>query len=517
MGSIRPLVTITILVVVGAFLYVKINEGPVKTRTGDNKTLDQAPDGVPPLATTKGTTLAAESTAPAWPSGTAATTPAPFSPAPATAGAPAATKKETDNLPAVPPIPELPELPATTNLASPSTPPAAVPPKDLPAEIPTARYADEQGQKSNTAGVKDAFSLASPSTTTATEPGKSNLPAASAQLSVSSPLTSPMAPPAQSPDATSAPQQSAPSGLGSSPAASSPQASAQNPLRSVSPPNLPPISAPAGPAAEADRYASAFTASSPPSAAPAAPNPTAAPTAATFAASWPAIQAALDRRDLKQAHQLLSRWHGNASLTPTEAERVESLLSQLAGTVIYSNEHQLEPARVVKQGESLETIAREYNVPWQLLAKINGIQSRDQLRPGQQLKVVRGPFSAVVDLRRNDVTLMVDDRYAGKFQVSVPPGTTLAEGQWVVDQILAGPSSTANPSAYATTPVPADRIIILRNLAPNPAAGTPTLVIASSSASTGPAPGPPTLRVSPQDAEELSDILSIGSRVIVRR
>ena len=29
MSSIRPLVTITILIVVGAFLYVKINEGPV--------------------------------------------------------------------------------------------------------------------------------------------------------------------------------------------------------------------------------------------------------------------------------------------------------------------------------------------------------------------------------------------------------------------------------------------------------------------------------------------------------
>ena len=34
MGSIRPLITITILAVVGAYLYVKINEGPVQTHVG---------------------------------------------------------------------------------------------------------------------------------------------------------------------------------------------------------------------------------------------------------------------------------------------------------------------------------------------------------------------------------------------------------------------------------------------------------------------------------------------------
>ena len=213
---------------------------------------------------------------------------------------------------------------------------------------------------------------------------------------------------------------------------------------------------------------------------------------------------------------MLSKWHGNETLSPTDTERVETLLGQLAGTVIYSTEHQLEPARVIRQGETLETVAKEFNVPWQLLAKINGIQSPDQVRPGQQLKVVRGPFSAVVELRRNEVTLLVDDRYAGKFRVTVPPGAAITDGQWLVDQKLTGPTSTASPSAYATAPVPADRTIILRSATPN-AAGAPTLLIASGSAPAGLAASPPSLRVSPQDAEELSDILSVGSRVIVRK
>jgi LysM repeat protein len=298
-----------------------------------------------------------------------------------------------------------------------------------------------------------------------------------------------------------------PAAASATPTAPPAQSSAQNPLRNTSPP--------ASPAADPnDRYASAG-ATSP--VAPAPPTtPIGAPDATSFAASWPAIQAALDRRDLKQAHQLLSKWHGNESLSPTDSQKVETLLGQLAGTVIYSNEHQLEPARVVKAGETLETISKEYNVPPQLLAKINGIVSPNQLRPGQTLKVVRGPFTAVIDLSQSELTLTVDERYAGKFHVTVPPGTGLTDGQWLVDQKLAGPASTTSPSAYATTPVVADRTIVLRNAAATSTAA-PTLIIGSGSAPTGIAATLPSIRISPQDAEEVSDILSIGSRVVVRK
>ena len=233
----------------------------------------------------------------------------------------------------------------------------------------------------------------------------------------------------------------------------------------------------------------------------------------SFAASWPAIQAALDRRDLKTAHQLLSKWHGNDTLTPAESQQVETLLGELAGTVIYSTEHQLEPARVVKPGETLESIAKECDVPWQLLAKINGIPAPDQVQPGQELKIVRGPFTAVVDLHRNELTLEVDGRYAGTFPVNVPPGSAVAEGQWLVDQKLGGSPTGAPASAYAA-PAPAERTIVLRNAAGGALPG-PTLTIASGTAP--PSPNAAAIRVAPQDAEDLSDILSLGSRVVVRK
>jgi LysM repeat protein len=290
---------------------------------------------------------------------------------------------------------------------------------------------------------------------------------------------------------------------------SSPQSSFPNPAPGTPAGTQPP-----------DRYAPSDSSTNPPAFSPlgAAPtSPPSAPAGATFSASWPAIQAALDSGDLKQAHQLLSKWHGNDSLTPAESEKVETLLGQLAGTVIYSTEHQLEPARIVKDGETLDMIAKEYNVPSQLLAKINSIPASDQLRPGQQLKVVRGPFTATVDLRRSELSLEVDGRYAGTFPITLPPGANVTEGQWLVDQKLGGSQSAVAPASYSAPPAPADRTIVLRNATSSGAvSGGPVLAIASSSSSTK-FDGTTAIRVAPQDAEDLSDILSIGSRVIVRR
>jgi LysM repeat protein len=193
----------------------------------------------------------------------------------------------------------------------------------------------------------------------------------------------------------------------------------------------------------------------------------------------------------------------------------------LAGTVVYSTQHQLEPAHVVRPGETLETIARQYNVPWQLLAKINGIAAVDQVQPGQQIKVVPGPFAAIVDLRRSQLTLMVDGRYAGKFPVKIADATALKEGEWVVKG-----KPTTTPSQPAPT-AGARQLVLTEADAATQGSASP-LVIGSqpSSQPTRERIGAdgqitsnaiPYVAVSPADAEELADILSVGSRVTIRR
>ncbi len=132
--------------------------------------------------------------------------------------------------------------------------------------------------------------------------------------------------------------------------------------------------------------------------------------------------------------------------------------------------------------------------------------------------MIRGPFSAVVDLHRSELTLEVDGRYAGTFPVRVPPGATVTEGQWLVDQKMIGLQNSVAPAAYATAPADTGRTIVLRTASSFGAqSGGPTLTIASGSVAPTPSPSSATIQVAPQDAEDLADILSVGSRVVVRR
>src|SRR5690349_7277876 len=127
MGSIRPLITITILGAVGVYLYTKINEGPVPNARLTNA-VNQPPDGVPPLAATKGASLSTDSNAPAWPSSAPTVTPAPTT-IPVARTDPPANKSTANNSGAatpntaktsatVPTIPDLPELPPLPNATS---------------------------------------------------------------------------------------------------------------------------------------------------------------------------------------------------------------------------------------------------------------------------------------------------------------------------------------------------------------------------------------------------------------
>jgi hypothetical protein len=158
-----------------------------------------------------------------------------------------------------------------------------------------------------------------------------------------------------------------------------------------------------------------------------------------FAAALEAARHELDAGRLSEAHSQLSRWYDDPNLTPQEQQHLIELLDQLAGSVIYSTQNLMEPACEVQQGDTLERIAQRYNVPWQLLAKINGIEDPHSLRPGERLKVVRGPFSAVISLEKHTLTLMLANAYAGRFVIGVGQDFPPPEGQYFVKEKLVDP------------------------------------------------------------------------------
>jgi LysM repeat protein len=239
------------------------------------------------------------------------------------------------------------------------------------------------------------------------------------------------------------------------------------------------------------------TTSLPQEASPQETSPVAAP---GFAAAWQAVEMALERDELTRAHRMLSQWRAEPNLSPAERQQVEGLLSQLAGSVVYSNEHRLEPAYVVQPGETLATIAEDYNVPWQLLAKINGVETVDAVQPGQQLKVIRGPFNAEVDLARGEVVLLLDERYAGRFPVNVE-GQAPTTGEWRVGQKrLDAPNQPV---------VGEGQKVVLENLTGEQ--------VELSAGPTPPLGARGRLTIASNDLADLYDILSVGSAVTVRR
>jgi len=282
------------------------------------------------------------------------------------------------------------------------------------------------------------------------------------------------------------------------------------PLPTLTPP---PPEAPIAAYVTTEPMAPAFATS--PTAAPAPPAVSTQPAQSLFAATRLAAQAALDRGELSQALLLLSDWYGDPSLLPNEVDEVQQLLGQLAGSVIYSTEHRLEPPYMVQAGERLENIAHKYQIPWQLLAKINGITQPDQIQPGQQLKVLQGPFSATIDFSQRKLTLMLDRRYAGEFAIEIDPSMSVEEGHWSVNQKLLTPGDVGLARAGAMAPT--DRRSLVLTSAGGGASQLAILTGSRFASAIGVEPAGRVIRLKTEDVGDVFDILSLGSLVVIRR
>lgn len=230
---------------------------------------------------------------------------------------------------------------------------------------------------------------------------------------------------------------------------------------------------------------------------------------AAFTAAWADAHDKLETGRYAEALSILSVWYDAASLSPEESRQLETLLGQLAGTVIYSTQDLLLPPHIVAAGETLEGIAAPLEVPAALLANINGLSAAEP-SPGQALKVVRGPFDAVVSLSRRRLSLQVGGRYAGSFAAAIGQGFNDRSGSSVrlieTRREAGSTGGRAVPVAYQPAEGPA--ILLGDGLQIRPA-GDPGFVAST--------PAESVLLVSAADFTDLADILGEGSHVLIRQ
>jgi hypothetical protein len=257
--------------------------------------------------------------------------------------------------------------------------------------------------------------------------------------------------------------------------------------------------------------------SSLPGSSPTAKSPTASSTnnniQDSFADFMKAVQKKLAEGRLPEAHLILSSLYDNPDLPQAQARQLTELLDQLAGTVIYSRQHYLEQPYIVRPGDTLDQIADKYNVPAILLARINGIRDPQQLEPGQQLKVVRGPFNAVIHLDKHELSLMMDGRYAGRFAIGVGCDQPNLEGTYIVREKklnpqYRGPDSIVVPGGDSRNPLGRFWIGLSNNVGLH---GTVDPQNVGRDDNRG------TICLGDRDIDDLYGILSVGSRVVIQR
>jgi len=234
--------------------------------------------------------------------------------------------------------------------------------------------------------------------------------------------------------------------------------------------------------------------------------------AGAFAAVLENARHELDTGHLVEAHRQLSVWYDDPRLSAAESEQLNTLLDQVAGTVIYSTQSLLEPPHEVQAGETLEAIGKLYAVPWQLLAKINGIEDPQAIRPGERLKVVRGPFNAIVSIDKHVLTLMLNGLYAGRFGIGIGRDHPLTEGQFSVTDKVTNPTyrgvDRAMDADDPNNPL-GERWISLDDKMGIHGSTGPSVV--------GRNDLPGCINLGARDVEDVYDILSVTSKVIVRR
>ena len=259
------------------------------------------------------------------------------------------------------------------------------------------------------------------------------------------------------------------------------------------PPSAPLVPAPLTPPPAADPPAALATA--------------AGSSSAAFAPAWADAHDKLAAGRYAEALAALSVWYDDPALGLEESQRLEDLLGQLAGTVIYSPQDLLLPPHVVAAGETLAAVAGPLAVSPQLLAKINGIEDPDRLVPGEHLKVVPGPFDAVVSVSRRRLSLQLNGAYAGSFPAVV--------GRRYLEKVGSSlPVLELQRGAAGSGPIPAGtaslrKAIILGEGLVIEAVDDPVAVADAAPQAS--------LLMSLRDLDELLDIVGPASRVLVRQ
>lgn len=216
----------------------------------------------------------------------------------------------------------------------------------------------------------------------------------------------------------------------------------------------------------------------------------------------------LQNSDLLRAHRELSTLYW---AKPRWRLAIKEKIERTANAIYFDPQPQFLQPYVVKNNDQFAVFAKQYNVPWQYLAKLNHVDPK-KIRPGQQLKVIKGPFSAIIEIDAFMLTVHAYGYYVRAYPIGIGKDGATPLGKFTVLNKVPDPQYTDPHGHVIDGGDPAnplgDRWLDLGKgygihgtIAPN---------------SIGKAESRGCIRLRNEDVEEVYDMLAVGSEVTIR-
>jgi L,D-transpeptidase ErfK/SrfK len=212
---------------------------------------------------------------------------------------------------------------------------------------------------------------------------------------------------------------------------------------------------------------------------------------------------------LLRAHRELSSLYW---AKPHWRAAIKERIERTANAIYFDPQPQFLQPYVVKPNDQLAVFSKKYNVPWEYLAKLNHVDAK-KIRPGQQLKVIKGPFSAIVELNSYTMTVHAYGYFVRAYKIGIGRDGATPLGKFTVLKKVVNPQYT-DPQGQVveggdpTNPL-GDRWLDLGKsygihgtIDPN---------------SIGKAESRGCIRLRNENVEEVYDMLAVGSEVVIRR
>lgn len=95
---------------------------------------------------------------------------------------------------------------------------------------------------------------------------------------------------------------------------------------------------------------------------------------------------------------------------------------------------------IIQPGDSLAKIASKNRVSADLLATINNIRNKHLIRAGQSIKLIKGPFRAVVDRATFSLDVYLGNTFVRHYRVGLGADGSTPSGEWRVGTKLTNPT-----------------------------------------------------------------------------